>query len=328
MDKMSDPLIFFIVLTVLLFMFLGIAILVLIDHKARLPGGFTSNPFSIRGMRRDHPYIAFLTTTILVSIISVLFFELFVTITSSFDLFSEEEAPQILQELKEQRFTEKQRHFHNVPSVDKVTLGKSNVCFECHGDFPHSKEPMIRSFLNMHTQFLGCMTCHTDPKKIDNSIIKFAWLNYSGIDVEGKPFGIDIDPNTGMLSSTDDYYSKIVIYKNSITTENLVEIVEDRVDVQEFIAVKDTLSDADREAIRKRFHLEVKGKGQYCPVCHTREDKAFLPYRELGFSERRIGDLTNLNIIGLVQKYEKFYLPKLFQSSADASSAGQEKNNK
>lgn len=319
MSNISEPLTFFIILTVLLFMFLGIAILILMDHKARLPGGFTSNPFSIRGLRRDHPYVAFLTSTILLSIIFLLVFELFIAVTSIFTLFPEQEPVKILQELKVERFTEKQRHFHNEPTVDKITLGKSNVCFECHGDFPHSKEPMIRSLLNMHTQFIGCMTCHVDEKKIDKSTLKFSWLNYSGIVVKGEPFGLDIDSSTGMLLPTDDYYSKIVVYSKSIKADNLIEITAGRSEVQEFISVKDTLSDSDSEAMKKRFHRSTKSKGKFCPTCHVSEDKSFLPFRELGFSERRIGDLTNLNISNLIQKYEKFYLPILFQYPADSS---------
>src|SRR4030065_611298 len=47
-----------IVIAVLLFFFLGIAIMVIMDHKAKLPGGFTANPFSVVGMRADHPAIA------------------------------------------------------------------------------------------------------------------------------------------------------------------------------------------------------------------------------------------------------------------------------
>lgn len=315
MDKVNDPQTFFIVLTVLLFMFLGIAILIVMDHKARLPGGFKGNPFSIRGLHRDHPYVAFLTTIILFGIIASLVFELTVAVMSRFNLFAEEQLPQIVQELKEQRFTEKKRHFHNEPSVDKITLGKKNVCFECHGDFPHSKQRMVRSLLNMHTQFIGCMTCHADPDKIAADELQFQWLNYSGISVKGKPFGTDIDPHSGSLILTDDYYSKIVVYNKTVDAGNLLEITEDRSDVQEFIKIKDTLSDHDRDAMKKRFHKDIKSKGRFCPACHSDEKKAFLPYRQLGFSDKRVSELTNLNISGLVSKYEKFYIPNLFETN-------------
>ncbi len=306
----------FIVLTVLLFVFLGIAILVIIDHKAKIPGELPDRPFSISGARRDHPVLSFFTTTILLSIIGILLLEIAITFGESMGLMKEEVGPQLIKKLKEKRVTEKNRHFHNEPVVELVNLGKKPVCFYCHGDFPHSKEPMVRTLLNMHTQFVGCTTCHSDADKIDEKSMTFTWLNYSGIEVTGPPFGTDVDKDTGRLIETDDYYSKIVPY-GEIDGENvLLEITEDEQDAKEFLSIRDQLSDEDREAIKKQFHKYVQPKGRFCTRCHTKESKSFLPFRELGFSDQRVSDVTNLNIVGIVQKYKKFYIPNLFGSDA------------
>ncbi len=304
----------FIVLTVLLFMLLGIAILVMIDAKAQIPGQFGGHLLSIKGMRREHPFISFLTTLILLAIIAALLFELGVTLGAQFGLFVEKEPPKLVQELRELRVTERNRHFHNEPVEEKVIQGKKSVCFSCHGDFPHSKEVMIRTLLNMHTQFIGCMTCHNNPEKVDEESLSFAWLNFSGIEVNGKPFGTDIDPSSGYLLETDDYYSKIVAYSETENGKELLDIPEMDQKAQEYLALKDQLSDRDREAVKKSFHKKVSPKGRFCSRCHTREEESYLPLSKLGFSEFRIDNLTNLNIIGLVQKYKKFYLPNLFES--------------
>jgi len=310
----------FIVLTVVLFMVLGIALLVVVDHKAQIPGGnFQSNPFSIKGIhRREHPFISFLTMLILFAIIASLLFELSVTLGEHFGLFAEKEAPRLIQELKTQRVTERNRHFHNEPEVDLLNLGEKSVCFSCHGDYPHSKEPMIRTLLNMHTQFVGCMTCHNNPDKIDQKSLSFAWLNFSGIEVSGEPFGIDVDPNTGHLQETDDFYSKIVAYRKTAKGNVLLETHETDPKVQEYLAIKDQLSNADLDAIKKSYHKIVSEQGRRCSLCHTAEDKSYLPFRKLGFSDKRIDDITNLNIIGIVEKYKKFYLPNLFEGNASA----------
>ena len=322
----------FIILTVVLFMFLGIAILVVIDHKAKIPGHFHDDAFSIIGLRRDHPVISFLTTIILFAVISSLIFELTVALSAHFGLFQKKEAPKLVQALQQQRVSESKRHFHNEPVQDLVNLGKKPVCFSCHGDYPHSKEPMIRTLLNMHTQFAGCMTCHNDPRKVDEKSLKFAWLNYSGITVKGKPYGTDVDPNTGYLIDTDDYYSKIVAYSGDVTEANLLEIPETNPEVQEFLAIRDKLSDVDKEAIKKQFHKKVSPKGRFCSRCHTDENESYLPFRQLGFSDSRVSAVTNLNIIGIVQKYRKFYLPNLFQKDGNLpkveSLLGEEKTDK
>ncbi|HJW82056.1 MAG TPA: hypothetical protein VJ396_07415 [Acidiferrobacterales bacterium] len=303
-----------IVIAVLLFFFLGIAIMVIMDHKAKLPGGFTANPFSVVGMRRDHPVIAFLTTIILLGIIGSLLLAMIVTITGYFDIFKPAKPPGLLSRLSEGRTAERLRHFHNLPAQDITTLGDKNVCFICHGDFPHSKEPMVRTLLNMHTQFIGCMTCHADDRRVPESTLALRWLNFSGIKVQGKPFGTDVERDTGYLLPTDDVYSKIVPYARAGGQEKLLETTLDDPEAKEFAKIQHKLSDHDREAVKKTFHRNVSPKGRFCTRCHTEEARSYVPFRELGFSERRVRDLTNLSFIGLMQKYRNFYMPSLMRS--------------
>ncbi|MDH5631643.1 MAG: multiheme c-type cytochrome [Gammaproteobacteria bacterium] len=305
-----------VVAAVLLFFLLGIAIIVIIDHKARIKGGFTSNPFSIIGLRRDHPFLGFMTALILLSIILALLLEISVALASLI-IPEKTTTSSIMGSLKEQRSAEKLRRFHNSPEQLKSLFGKKNICLSCHGDFPHSKKVMIRSLLNMHTQFVGCVTCHADPEAISESNIKLRWLNFSGFEVTGPPFGTDVNPKTGELVETDDYYSRIVAYRTDGGKEELMEITADDPRMQDYEKIKGTLSDRDREAVKKRFHKGIKDKGRSCSRCHTDEDKSFIPFRELGFSDNRIQDLTNLNIIGLVEKYKDFYMPSLLGSDSE-----------
>lgn len=314
MQESTDVLNIFIIVSVILFMLLGIVFLVMIDHKAKIPGQFSRDAFTISGLRRDPPIISFITAIILGVIILSLFFELSVAVGERMGFFEQEDnSPELLKKLKENRFAEKMRHFHNVPTENLVNLGKKQACFYCHGDYPHSKTRMVRTLLNMHTQFVGCMTCHTDEKKIPEKSYSFAWLNYTGIDVSGPHFGTSIDTSTGFLVETDDLYSKIVVYTDIDGERKLLEQIEDDPEVQEFLAVKDSLSQADKESMKKRIHRQVRRKGLSCTRCHAQEEKSYLPFRELGFSEQRITDVTNVNIIGIVKKYKKFYLPNLFE---------------
>ena len=303
-----------IVAAVLLFFFLGIAILVIIDHKARLRGGFTSNPFSIAGLRRDHPFLGFFTATLLVIIITSLILELAIALFGAFGNGQANQKQDLMSLLEAERSAESVRRFHNFPDRFLPTQGKKNVCLSCHGFFPHSKKPMIRSMLNMHTQYIGCVTCHSDPDNIDEDEIKLRWLNFSGINVTGPPFGTDIDHDTGELVKTDDYYSKIVAYRINGEQETIMEITADHPEMIEYEKIKNTFTDRDREAFKKRFHKNIMSKGRFCSRCHTNESESYIPFRELEFSDRRIQDLTNLNIIGLVEKYKDFYMPDLMRS--------------
>jgi len=317
MHEIGGQQIFFISLSVLLFIMLGVVILILIDHKSKIPGHFQHSPFSIIGMRRDHPVIAFVTTFFLAAIIISLLLELTIVLGEHMGLFKGiDQQPALLKRISKQRYSESQRHFHNVPEVRSIGLGKKAVCFQCHGDYPHSKQRMVRTLLNMHTQFIDCMTCHIDPRKVPEDKYQFQWLNFSGIEVQGPQYGTDINTNTGYLVDTDDYYSKIVIYIDTGGKSELVEFTENNQVVREFIQIKDTLSDEDRESVKNSFHEKVMPKGRFCSRCHTREEESYIPFRSLGFSDRRIQDVTNLNIVGIVEKYRDFYMPNLFNTKS------------
>lgn len=311
---------FVIVTAVLLFFGLGIAIMVIMDHKARLPGKYEHGLFTISGTRREHPVEAFMTTSILMGIILALVVSLVAALASQVGIFKDEETPELLLKIGEERMVEKTRHFHNTPPQNFADQGKKIACFYCHGDYPHSKKPMIRTLMNMHTQFIGCMTCHTNEKKVPEKSLSFQWLNYSGIEVKGPHFGTSLDKSTGYLVETDDYFSKIVVSQQTATGKELLEMPEDKPQVQQFLAIRDKLSDKDRESVKKRFHKLVRPKGRTCSRCHTEANKSYLPFEQLGFSKRRIRDLTNLNIIGLVEKYEDFHMPDLLGTTSSTQS--------
>jgi len=309
----------FVALAVVMFLLFAIAVLIIIDHKARIPGEIRRDLFSISGLRRNHPIWAWMVSMLLWTIIAVL---LASSVYSMIGHEKKPEAPKMLAKLDIERQKERAKHFHNVPKVDPLTLGKRPICYTCHSEYPHAKKPMIRTLLNMHTQFVGCMTCHADERKVPENTVTLRWLNYSGIEVKGKPFGIDVDPATGSLLETDDYYSKIVPYTTLNGREALLEITEDAPEAQEFIKLRSQLSDQDMGSIKKAFHSQVNPIGRFCTRCHAAEKESYVPFRALGFSDKRINALTNVNIVGIVQKYKEFYIPTIFLDDATKSRQG------
>lgn len=303
MHELSDQNVFLIVLIVVLSILISIAILIIIDHKTKIPGHFQHDPFSIYGFRREHPVTGFFTLSVLLIIITSLLLLLTVSLIEQFDFFAREAGPTMLVDFEELRAKEKKRQFHKLPLIDRVNLGKKPVCFHCHGDLPHSKRPRIRTLLNMHTQFLGCLTCHNNPDKVNQESLSFAWLNYSGIDVTGPHFGTDINTDGGTLIGTDDYYSKIVAYSEEGEERKLLEIPEIDPEVSEFIEMRKKLSVRHRQSIKRQIHKNVVRKARDCTRCHTREDKSYLPFRQLGFSQQRIYDITGPGIIDIAKKY-------------------------
>jgi len=302
-----------IVSAVLLFVIMLILLLVMVDHKARIPGSQRRDAFRITGKRVNHPIWSYLIGSVVLTIIGAVGYQLSASMLKHTPMSAEDESSELLEKLAAERETEAARHFHHM-SETMAQDGEKSVCYYCHGDFPHFEQRMIRTLLNMHTQFIGCMTCHVDPKTIDESAVELRWLNYSGIDVSGPPFGTDYDGDTGVLIETDDVYSKIVPYLQQEKGKKLLEIRETDPAAVDFVKVQDRLQGQDRDLVKKSFHRNVSAKGRFCTKCHTQQEQSYIPFEALGFSDRRVTELTNLNIIGLVQKYKKFYMPELLST--------------
>ncbi len=65
-------------------------------------------------------------------------------------------------------------HFHAIPSWYEPDPGNSCTTSGCHSPLPHGERKEVRAFLNMHTTFIDCQTCHRDE---DLHGTELGWLN-------------------------------------------------------------------------------------------------------------------------------------------------------
>jgi hypothetical protein len=215
----------------------------------------------------------------------------------------------IMDEVREQEAYEKHRHFHNVVEYPKLPVNVQPVCYICHSDYPHSKNKKVRALLNMHTQFFVCETCHIEEKK--GSQVVYKWYNPLDENPQGPFFGTSYEPETGNLTEVADNFSKIAPYfKKGDTYESALQI-QDAPLAQDYVKVRDRLTPEQRDNVKKKFHINIKAKGHECKDCHKK--KSILDFRKMGFAPNRTVDLQQLNITGMVTKYEKFYIPNLFK---------------
>lgn len=215
----------------------------------------------------------------------------------------------ILEEVRKHEEYEKHRHFHNVVEFPQLPDNVRPVCYICHSDYPHSKNKKIRALLNMHTQFFVCETCHIEEKK--GAKVVYKWYNPLEKSPQGPFFGSDYDPETGNLVEVEDQFSKIAPYFQSDDTLESAILIQNAPLAMDYEKVKDQLTPEQRDNVKKKFHVHIKPKGHECDKCHSK--KSILQFKELGFASNRIIDLEQLNIKGMVTKYEKFYIPNLFK---------------
>lgn len=65
-------------------------------------------------------------------------------------------------------------HFHAIPTWYEPDPGNSCTTGGCHSSLPHGERKEVRAFLNMHTTFVDCQTCHRDQ---DLHGVELSWLS-------------------------------------------------------------------------------------------------------------------------------------------------------
>ncbi len=214
----------------------------------------------------------------------------------------------ILDEVRKQEEYEKHRHFHNVVEYPKLPENMSPVCYICHSDYPHSKNKKVRALLNMHTQFSVCETCHIEDK---GATIVYKWYNPFTENPKGPFLGTSYDHETGNLVEVEDQFSKIAPYFQTFGKLESAIQIQDSALAKDYVNVRDKLTPEQRDNVKKKFHVNIKAKGHECQACHSK--KSILDFRKLQFTANRTVDLEQLNIKGMVTKYESFYIPNLFK---------------
>ena len=275
--------------------------------------------------RLNHPLIAYLIGFIFMVLTLVIFLGVIHHLTVSHHgpgllrpLLAKRQAirkSEILDEARRLEEFEQHRHFHRVAAkYPQPPENMRPVCSICHSDLPHRKNKRIRSLMNIHTQFFVCETCHVKEKP--GATIVYRWYSPLEDYPQGPFYGTSYDLDTGILSAGQDQISRIAPYFKFENTAQLQMAmqVQDAPLARDFVNVRDKLSPEQREGIKNKFHENIKPKGHGCRTCHI--EQSILDFKGLGFSENRTANLKKLNVVGMIAKYERFFLPELFPETA------------
>jgi len=199
-------------------------------------------------------------------------------------------------------------HFHKIVEEQASVIENESVCFLCHTTLPHHKHKKIRALMNMHTFFMTCETCHI--KNEDNKDLQYQWLDPPGTDLSLGHYGTSYHPLSGSLLRVN-LQSRITPFEEKNGERKFLIENKDSPLAQDYLRVKDTLSEQEKDFVKKNFHKNIKPVGYDCKECHRAKGK--LDLEGLGFSEKRRLDLENLSVSGMMTRYETFYLPELFE---------------
>jgi len=198
-------------------------------------------------------------------------------------------------------------HFHNIVQEASSPVEAESVCFLCHTTLPHHKHKKMRALLNMHTFYLSCETCHL--KREEGETVDYAWLDPPGAEQARGHYGTSYHPLSGSLLRVNLESRIAPVGQRGGERAFLVQKTDTPM-AQDYIRMKDNLSEQEKDFVKKNFHADIKPTGAACKQCHSPD--SILNLRGLGFSDRRRADLENLSISGMMTRYETFYLPDLF----------------
>jgi hypothetical protein len=213
--------------------------------------------------------------------------------------------------LNKHREAEEHQRFHHMVPVPQPPEALQPTCYICHSNLPHSKTKKIRAMLNMHSNYLACETCHLE--KTEGEIVVYKWYSPVEKDPKGPFFGTAYNPDTGELETVNDQLSKIApFYERNCKFTAIVQM-RGAAQAKNYVKIRDQLTPEQRKSETKRFHVDILAKGPACQTCHS--TKGILDFKVLGFSPKRTVDVEELNIKGIITKYDEFYLPDLFKEN-------------
>ena len=184
-------------------------------------------------------------------------------------------------------------------------MDTQNLCVSCHGDVPHDKKKEIRAFLNMHSYFMACETCHVKGEKPDD--FNFIW--YDKITGLEHPF---ID--TGIFLE-DTNFKLLPIFKTGDEQRVYDNQAMQRY-VKEFKAKVGTMVPAAKSAALKVIHRPVNKieDAVKCNECHSPNlADSYLPLKDIGYTDKRASQILGNEVAGMIDRYKEFYIPNFLK---------------
>ncbi len=166
--------------------------------------------------------------------------------------------------------------FHNQSKNESTD--KKSFCNTCHQSPPHNADERKRSFLNMHSRYISCETCHFKPKDVQ---LEYQWLNFNE------------NSNKTEAKRITPFYNKeaVIIFSGH----------ELAVQAKQTWKNKSTM---EKAKLKLELHTPLNKKGPECLDCHNNKEQ-LLDLKSLGFSEKEITKLQQHSIPRFFSRFNK-----------------------
>lgn len=210
--------------------------------------------------------------------------------------------------------------FHHIGF--EMEQDNASNCVLCHGNVPHDKSKEVRSFLNMHAFYTACETCHIRPEN-KNEKIEFRWYDKNtGKRTENPVALVEIEKAYAHIDGASyptygNYGAKIAPGVIEGGGFRFLHSNNDKAFVERYLAEEKLLSQKQKSQMKKLMHSGINEEPIECDQCHQ-EKNSYIPFAELGYPPRRVDELINTSVVGMIDKYKEFYIPN-FLTPGDQS---------
>ncbi|MFH1728613.1 MAG: hypothetical protein ABIA04_09365 [Pseudomonadota bacterium] len=201
------------------------------------------------------------------------------------------------------------KNFHKKQQSYLLDIKKETSCLTCHGIYPHKENKKTRAYINLHTVFMSCETCHIKQDKHKNLVYK--WKNFNGVKFFGTSFASYYNPQIKSVEKNKEIFSIIDVFEKKSNKLIPLSHMTDNPEAVLFLINSKTIKNSDKKKELEYFHRNIRKNkaSSKCDECHS--NKSILNYKELGFDKKKTNNLINLELKNLVSKYDKFYFPDL-----------------
>ncbi len=201
--------------------------------------------------------------------------------------------------------------FHHIGF--EMEQDNASNCVLCHGNVPHDKSKEVRSFLNMHAFYVACETCHIRPEDNEQKVI-FRWYDKkTGKRTDNPADLVEIEQAYRHIKGASyptygNYGAKIAPGIIEGDSFRFLHNDEDKAFVERYLKEEKLLSQKQKSQMKKLMHAGINKKPIECNQCHQ-EKSPYIPFAALGYPPRRVDELTNTSVVGMIDKYKEFYIP-------------------
>lgn len=189
--------------------------------------------------------------------------------------------------------------FHHRHDVEQTQ--KQGFCVSCHLSDPHRENRRSRSFLNMHSRFISCETCHL--KTQNDQSISYRWLAYD-YPAAGNMIDVSKSVHTQVNENAKSILARPGAHIAPFIDQEPVLIFKDDAYAQ---VLKDKWDHADitqKAQIKLRLHQPLEEEGLSCKRCHDETEK-LLDLEFLGANQRQLYAITHNKIVDLFMRYRR-----------------------